>query len=71
MYFYSIWTSQAQCWNFPQVRQSEADNFRGGPGTFVNFSLILYLWFEIQDLRAYNFFDWISNTGQAIEITNH
>ena len=30
---------------------------------FVNFSLILCLWFEIQDLRAYNFFDWISNTG--------
>ena len=29
---------------------------------FVNFSLILCLWFEIQDLRAYNFFDWISNT---------
>ena len=30
---------------------------------FVNFSLILCLWFEIQDLRAYNFFDWISNTA--------
>ena len=29
---------------------------------FVNFSLILCLWFEIQDLRTYNFFDWISNT---------
>ena len=23
-----------QCWKFPQVRQSEADNFGGGPGTF-------------------------------------
>ena len=32
---------------------------------FVNFSLILCLWFEIQDLRAYNFFDWISNTGEG------
>ena len=31
---------------------------------FVNFSLILCLWFEIQDLRAYNFFDWISNTAR-------
>ena len=29
---------------------------------FVNFSLILCLWFEIQGLRTYNFFDWISNT---------
>ena len=24
----------SQCWKFPQVRQSEADNFGGGPGTF-------------------------------------
>ena len=23
-----------QCWKFPQVCQSEADNFGGGPGTF-------------------------------------
>ena len=30
---------------------------------FVKFSLILCLWFEIQGLRTYNFFDWISNTG--------
>ena len=33
---------------------------------FVNFSLILYLWFEIQGLRTYNFFDWISNTGYQV-----
>ena len=25
---------EGQCWKFPQVRQSEADNFGGGPGTF-------------------------------------
>ena len=30
---------------------------------FVNFSLILCLWFEIQGKRTYNFFDWLSNTG--------
>ena len=30
---------------------------------FVDFSSILCLWFEIQDMRTYNFFDWISNTG--------
>ena len=30
---------------------------------FVNFSLIWCLCFEIQDLRTYNFFDWISNTA--------
>ena len=23
-----------QCWKFPQVRQSKADNFGVGPGTF-------------------------------------
>ena len=26
--------SCVQCWKFPQVCQSEADNFGGGPGTF-------------------------------------
>ena len=30
---------------------------------FVNFSSILCLWFEIQGMRTYNFFDWVSNTG--------
>ena len=29
---------------------------------FVDFSLILYLWFEIQGMRTYNFFDRDSNT---------
>ena len=28
-----------QCWKFPQVRRSEADNFGGGPGTFCWFFL--------------------------------
>ena len=31
--FYPI-LSHHQCWKFPQVRQSEADNLGGGPGTF-------------------------------------
>ena len=30
-----------QCWKFPQVRRSEADNFGGGPGTFCWFFLNL------------------------------
>ena len=30
-------TTCAQCWKFPQVRRSEADNFGGGPGTFCWF----------------------------------
>ena len=29
-----IMFSCSQCWKFPQVRQSEADNFGGGPETF-------------------------------------
>ena len=29
---------------------------------FVDFSLMLCLWFEIHDMRTYNFFDWVSNT---------
>ena len=35
------WNWRKQCWKFPQVRQSEADNFGGGPGTFCWFSLNL------------------------------
>ena len=43
---------------------------------FVNFSLILCWWFEIQDLRTYNFFDWISNTdclqtGHWVRVDHH
>ena len=30
-----------------------------------DFSSILCLWFEIQGLRTYNFFDWVSNTGRG------
>ena len=29
---------------------------------FADFSSILCLWFEIQAMRTYNFFDWVSNT---------
>ena len=58
--------SAHQCWKFPQVRRSEADNFGGGPELFVDFSSILCLWLEIQGMRTYNFFDWISNTGAHV-----
>ena len=30
---------------------------------FVDFSSISCLWFEIQGMRTYNFFDWVSNTA--------
>ena len=41
-----------QCWKFPQVCRSEADNFgEPGPGTFVDFTSILCLWFEIQGMN--------------------
>ena len=30
---------------------------------FVDFSSILCLWFEIQAMRTYNIFDWVSNTA--------
>ena len=51
--------SYRQCWKFPQVRQSEADNFGGGPGTFCwfffNFMFMIWdSWHE--DLQL---FDWL------------
>ena len=55
-----------QCWKFPQVRQSEADNFGGGLGTFCWFFLNFMLWFQIQGMRTYNFLDWVSNTEHKI-----
>ena len=30
---------------------------------FVDFPSISCLWFEIQGMRTYNFFDWVSNTA--------
>ena len=35
-----------QCWKFPQVRQSEADNFGGGPETFCwfFFNVMFMIW---------------------------
>ena len=36
---------------------------------FVDFSSILCLWFAIQAMRTYNFFDWVSNTGPSWEET--
>ena len=39
-------TPHTQCWKFPQVRRSEADNFGGGPGTFcwVFFNFMFMIW---------------------------
>ena len=36
---------------------------------FVDFSSILCLWFEIQAIRTYNFFDWVSNTADAYSVS--
>ena len=47
------------CWKFPQVRQSEANNFGRQQGTSCWFWC---LWFEIQAMMTYKFFDWVSNT---------
>ena len=33
----------------------------------VVFSSILCLWFEIQGMRTYNFFDWVSNTASSLK----
>ena len=39
---------------------------------FVDFSSILYLWFEIEGMRTYNFFDSVSNTGHmALQNLDH
>ena len=45
--FHIIVLQYTQCWKFPQVRQSEADNFEGGPGTFCWF----FFQFYVYDLR--------------------
>ena len=45
-------TTCHQCWKFSQDRQSEADNFGGGPGTFCRFffNFIIFM-FMIWDSR--------------------
>ena len=48
-----------QCWKFPQIRQSEADNFGGGPGTFCwfFFDFMFLIWdSRHEDLQL---FDWV------------
>ena len=37
-----------------------------GRQIFVDFSLNLCLWFEIQGMRTYIFIDWVSNTGNGL-----
>ena len=48
-----------QCWKFPQVRRSEADNFGGGPETFCwfFFNFIFMIWDSShEDLQLF----WLS-----------
>ena len=52
---------QASVGNSHQVHQSET--LEEDQELFVDFSLIFCWWFEIQGKRTYNFFDWVSNTG--------
>ena len=62
-----------QCWKFPQVHRSEADNYGGGPETFCwfFFNFMFMMWHSRhEDLQL---FDWVSNTAdrhQAIIWTN-
>ena len=42
-----------------------------GRELFDDFSSISCLWFEIQSMRTYNFFDWVSNTAPLINILYH
>ena len=39
-----------------------------GRELFVDFSLILCKWFEIQAMRTYNFFNWVSNTDPSLNM---
>ena len=41
-----LYPNRTQCWKFPQVRRSEADNFGGGPGTFCwfLFNFMFMIW---------------------------
>ena len=53
-----------QCWKFPLVRQSEADNFGGGPGTFCwfffNFMFMIWdSWHEDLQLFWLSFKHWL------------
>ena len=43
---WQIMGHQVQCWKLSQVRQSEANNFGGGPGTFgwFFFNFVLMIW---------------------------
>ena len=61
----SQWLDQddRQCWKF---RQSEADNFGGGLGTFCwfSFNLMFMIWdSNHEDLQL---FDWVSNTDDRV-----
>ena len=61
-------TKSEQCWKFSLVRQSEADNFAGGPGTFYwfFFNFKLMIWdSRHEDLQL---FDWVSNTESELDL---
>ena len=49
-----------QCWKLAPVRGRQLGRKKGE--LFIIFSSILCLWFEIQGMRTYNFFQWVSNT---------
>ena len=65
----------SECYGTSLVMSSVANSHRSAsprPTTleedqqlFVDFSSILCLWFEIQGMRTYNFFDWVSNTVKS------
>ena len=59
-----------QCWKFAPVRQSKADNFGGGPGTFcwIFFNSMFVIWdSRYEDIQL---FDWVSNIEHTIIYVN-
>ena len=59
-------TNYSQCWKFPHVCQSKADNFGGGPGTFCwfFFNLMFMIWDSSHE--GLQLFDWVSNTDYSV-----
>ena len=78
---YCVWTlninlCEIQRENYMSVWASVLEICASLPGWQLwriknDFSSILCLWFEIRGMRTYNFFDWISNTGEQSVISVH
>ena len=67
--FYIQWYGEHQCWKFPQVRRSEADNFGGGQGTFCwfFFNFMFMIWFKARGPTT--FLTEFKTLGNITELT--